>query len=64
MPNISKERLMKLEIPIPSMKLQTKFAEIVKDVEHVKKYQKSSKEVLDNMFNSFTQKAFKGELVC
>jgi len=51
-----------LQIPLPPLPLQQKFAKIVEQVESLKEKQKQSKEHIDNMFNSLMQKAFKGEL--
>ena len=62
MSNISKQRLMELNIPIPPLELQSKFAEFVKQTVKLKfEMEKSLKELEDN-FNSLMQKAFKGEL--
>ena len=48
----------------PPIELQNQFAEIVKQVEEIKKYQLESKKELENLFNNLMQKAFKGELIC
>ena len=62
MSNISKQRLMELNIPIPPLGLQSQFAEFVKQTDKLKfEMEKSLKELEDN-FNSLMQKAFKGEL--
>lgn len=62
MSNISKERLMKLEIPIPQIDLQNQFATFVQEVDKLKiKLQNSLSEMEDNM-NALMQKTFKGEL--
>ncbi|AJA48913.1 putative type I restriction enzyme specificity protein [Clostridium pasteurianum DSM 525 = ATCC 6013] len=62
MSNISKQRLMSLNIPIPPLELQNQFADFVKQVDKLKfEMQKSLKELEDN-FNSLMQKAFNGEL--
>ena len=53
-----------IKIPVPPIELQNQFAEIVQQVEIIKKYQNQSKEELDNLFNNLMQKAFKGELIC
>lgn len=53
-----------LEFPIPPITLQTKFAQIVQQVETLKTHQAQSKQEIDNLFNTLMQKAFKGELVC
>ena len=62
MSNISKQRLMELNIPIPPIELQKQFADFVKQTDKLKfEMEKSLKELEDN-FNSLMQKAFKGEL--
>lgn len=52
-----------IEIPLPPLELQQKFASIVEQVEKLKEKQKESKDKIDEMFNSLMQKAFKGELI-
>ena len=52
-----------LEIPLPPIELQNKFASIVKEVKSMKEQQKHSKEQIDKLFNALMQKAFKGELI-
>ena len=49
-------------IPIPPIDLQNKFAQIVQEVEELKKYQEKSKEEINNLYNKLMQQAFKGEL--
>lgn len=63
MPNISKEKLMEFEIPVPPIKIQNKFSEIV-----VKN--RCSLNIIQNgstasglLFNSLLKQAFDGELV-
>ncbi|MBU0460637.1 MAG: restriction endonuclease subunit S [Nanoarchaeota archaeon] len=55
--------LRSFKIPLPPIKLQNKFASIVKEVEAMKEHQKESKQELDNFFNILMQKAFKKELI-
>ncbi len=62
-PAVSSKDIKYLQIPLPHLKLQQKFASIVEHVEKLKEKQKKSKEHIDEMFNSLMQKAFKGELV-
>ncbi|MCQ2737138.1 MAG: restriction endonuclease subunit S [archaeon] len=62
--NINLKILNDLNIPVPPIELQNQFAEIVKQVEEIKKYQLESKKELENLFNNLMQKAFKGELIC
>lgn len=62
MPNISKEKLNKLKIPIPPIELQTQFAQIVEKTEALKAYYQSSLQELENLYGSLSQRAFRGEL--
>jgi len=55
--------LKNIEIPIPHLPLQQKFASIVEKVEKLKETQKESKTEISILFDSLMQKAFKGELV-
>jgi type I restriction enzyme, S subunit len=57
-------KIKEIEIPLPPIELQNKFASIVKEVESMKEQQKHSKNQIDNLFNALMQKAFKGELKC
>ena len=62
MSNISKQRLLELNIPIPPIELQNEFTDFIKQVDKLKfEMEKSLKELEDN-FDSLMQKAFKGEL--
>ena len=63
-PAVTNNDILNLKIPVPPIELQNQFAEIVQQVEIIKKYQNQSKEELDNLFNNLMQKAFKGELIC
>jgi type I restriction enzyme S subunit len=60
--NINLQILNELEVIVPQMELQKKFAEIVNAVEKLKQKQKQSTCELDTLFKSFLQKAFRGEL--
>lgn len=60
--NINLRILNELEIPIPPIDLQNKFAEIVEKTEAEKEKLQQSLTQLENNFNSIMQKAFKGEL--
>lgn len=62
MPNISKSNLFKLNIIVPPIDLQNKFAGIVKNVEKQKELLQKSLTELENNFNSLMQRAFSGEL--
>jgi type I restriction enzyme S subunit len=60
---ITKEQLEKYEIPMPSLILQTQFAERVQAIEIQKEQAQASLEKAEELFNSLLQRAFKGELV-
>lgn len=62
MSNISKQRLMELNIPIPPIELQNQFEDFVKQVDKLKFEMEESLKELENNFNSLMQRAFKGEL--
>ncbi len=53
-----------LQIPIPPIKLQTQFAQIVEKIEAIKTQYQQSLQELENLYGSLSQKAFKGELKC
>jgi type I restriction enzyme S subunit len=61
-PKLAIFRIEDIQIPLPPLPLQQKFAKIVEKVEKLKEKQKESKEKIDEMFNSLMSKAFKGEL--
>jgi type I restriction enzyme, S subunit len=52
-----------LEVPLPPLPLQEKFASIVKHVEKLKEKQKTSKKEIDDLFDVLMQKTFRGELI-
>ncbi len=58
MPNISKEKLRRLLIPIPPIELQNKFASIVEQVEQTKQKMCTSLDEMDNHFNALMQRYF------
>ncbi|MDR4504073.1 MAG: restriction endonuclease subunit S [Candidatus Scalindua sp.] len=58
MPNISKEKLRKLLIPIPPLQLQNKFASIVEQVEQTKQKMSASLDEMNNHFNALMQRYF------
>lgn len=59
---ITKQQIENLEVIVPPLELQNKFADFVKQVDKLKfEIEKSLKELEDN-FYSLMQKAFKGEL--
>ncbi|MDD2306839.1 MAG: restriction endonuclease subunit S [Prolixibacteraceae bacterium] len=62
MPNISKEKLKNLFIPLPPITLQNQFAQIVENIEAQKTLVKQSLQESEDLFNGLVQKAFSGEL--
>lgn len=60
--NINLEILNGLSLPYPPIEEQNKFAQIVEKVEEQKQRNEKVIEQMDNLFNSLSQKAFKGEL--
>jgi len=62
MPNISKAKLLNLDIPSPSMSLQNKFSELVHKVSNLKAQFIDSLKQLENLYGSISQSAFNGKL--
>lgn len=58
MPNISKEKLKKLRMPLPSLNIQNKFASIVEQAEQIKQKMRASLDEMDNHFNALMQRYF------
>ena len=58
MSNISKERLLKLKVPVPPMELQKQFAEFVEQVEKAKAVIKEQLAELETLKKSLMQKYF------
>jgi type I restriction enzyme, S subunit len=52
----------KMSIPVPSIDLQTQFAQIVGKVEALKDHYQASLKEMENLYGSLSQRAFKGEL--
>jgi len=52
----------RIQLVVPPIELQHKFADIVQKTEKLKEKQKESEKELNNLFNSLMQKSFKGEL--
>jgi len=61
---INTHAIQKLNLIVPPLPLQQKFASIVQLVEEMKDQQKHSKEQIENIFYALMQKAFRGELNC
>ena len=59
---VSLNMLRSFEVPVPPISQQQQFADIVQKVERLKEKQKQSETQLQNLFNSFMQMAFRGEI--
>jgi type I restriction enzyme S subunit len=62
MKNISKPKVMSLEVPLPPMVLQRKFASRVAEIRALEVEQAKSRSRLDNLFQSVLHRAFSGEI--
>jgi len=62
MANINAQELQEIRILIPPANLQKRFSEIVRDVRAGIKRQLNAANAGDELFNSLTQRAFRGEL--
>ncbi len=62
MKNLNSKTIGRLIIPVPSISIQIKFAEIVKKTEAIKAKMEEQLQQAEDMFNSLMQRAFKGEL--
>lgn len=62
MPNISKAKLLEVEVPVPPIELQCRFAEVVIKIR--KSHQRNTESQSNSFlfFNSLSQKAFSGQL--
>lgn len=60
--NINLKILSKLEIPVPPIELQTQFADLVKQIETLKKQQLKSKCEIENLIDSVMKKTIGGYL--
>ena len=60
--NVSKEKVLKTEAPIPPMLLQNKFAGIVWQTYRIREEFLSGSSINENLFNSLVQRAFRGKL--
>lgn len=58
---INQQGLGSVELPIPPIEKQNKFAQIVEKVEEQKQKNEEILKQMDNLFNSLSQKAFKGD---
>lgn len=62
MKNLNSGIIENLKIPVPPLRLQTQFAQIVSKTESLKAQYQQSLTELENLYGSLSQKAFKGEL--
>jgi type I restriction enzyme, S subunit len=60
--NINQKLLSALDIPLPPISLQKKFAERIESIEQQKQQAQASLKKSEDLFNSLLQRAFKGEL--
>lgn len=61
--NLNLEQIGNINVILPPLGLQQKFASIVEHVEKIKEKQKQSKGEINTMFDSLMKQAFNGELV-
>lgn len=61
-PNLNTSIMKNFEVIVPPIEEQNKFAQIVEKVEAQKQKNEQIVEQMDNLFNSLSQRAFKGEL--
>jgi type I restriction enzyme S subunit len=59
---ISSGQIAKIPVPVPPIELQTQFAQIVEKTEALKTQNQQSLQELENLYNTLSQKAFRGEL--
>lgn len=62
-PILNKGRFSLIQIPLPPISEQQKFAALAEKVESLRAKQRESEKELDTLFNSLMQRAFRGELV-
>ena len=60
--SITKDAVREINIILPPIELQNKFASIVEKIEIIKEKENQKLKQLENLHNSLMQKAFKGEL--
>jgi type I restriction enzyme S subunit len=59
---INQSALKKIDILVPPLALQNKFANIVQQIEQLQKYQTQSSQHINDLSNTLMQQAFRGEL--
>ena len=62
MKNISKPKVMSLEVPLPPLPLQKKFSSRATEIRAVQAEQSASRRRLEHLFQSIQHRAFQGEL--
>ena len=62
MKNISKSKVMTLEVPVPPLSLQEEFAQRVTEIRNLEEQQAASRVRLDAVFRSTLHQAFSGKL--
>jgi len=62
MKNISKPKVLSMEMPLPPLDLQMKFAKVVEQLRRVRCSNLESGTEFDGLFNSLVQRSFRGEL--
>ena len=62
MKNISKPKVMTLEVPLPTLSLQKEFAQRVIEIRTMEAAQAASRERLEALFQALLHRAFTGEL--
>jgi type I restriction enzyme S subunit len=62
MKNISKPKVMTLEVPVPPLSLQKEFAARAFEIRAMQTEQAKSRQKLDSLFQSMLHRAFNGEL--
>jgi type I restriction enzyme S subunit len=60
--NINLEILSYLNMPLPPLPLQQKFARLVEKIESMRQSQNQSKQQIEDLFSALMQKAFRGEI--
>ncbi|MBU2640080.1 MAG: restriction endonuclease subunit S [Nanoarchaeota archaeon] len=60
---LSKKNFQELNVNIPPLNLQNKFAEYVEKIEKIKQHQLKSEQEINKLFDALMQKAFNGGLI-
>ena len=61
-PNINASKYAQLEVPLPPLDLQKRFVDVVERISRGGKMMRAQADVLDTLFGSLQQRAFRGEL--